>query len=78
MPCLSPLNADMTGNYLGMGYGGLTPGSTQYGPRITPNVADNSLLILATPEQYESVEKLLHQLDVPPRQVLGPGRWNIQ
>jgi general secretion pathway protein D len=67
----SGLGSDMTGNYLGMGgYGGLTPGSTQFGPRITPNMSDNSLLILATPEQYESVEKLLHQLDVPPRQVL--------
>ena len=67
----SGMGADMTGNYLGMaGYGGLMPGSTQFGPRITPNISDNSLLILATPEQYESVEKLLHQLDVPPRQVL--------
>ena len=64
------MGSDMTGNYLGMGYGGLMPGSTQFGPRITPNISDNSLLILATPEQYESVEKLLHQLDIPPRQVL--------
>ena len=64
---------DMTGSYLGAGYGmgmGLMPGSTLYGPRIMPNTGDNSLLILATPEQYESVEKLLQQLDVPPRQVL--------
>jgi len=67
----SGFGSDRTGNYLGMeGYGGLMPGSTQFGPRITPNISDNSLLILATPEQYESVEKLLHQLDVPPRQVL--------
>jgi general secretion pathway protein D len=34
------------------------------------NASDNSLLILATTEQYESVTKLLEQLDVPPRQVL--------
>jgi len=66
----SAMGTDMTGNYLGMGYAGIMPGSTHFGPRITPNIADNSLLILATPEQYESVEKLLHQLDVPPRQVL--------
>jgi len=62
---------DMTGSYLGYGMGmGMMPGSTQFGPRIMPNSGDNSLLILATPEQYESVEKLLQQLDVPPRQVL--------
>lgn len=64
---------DMTGSYLGSGYGmgmGMMPGSTLFGPRIMPNSGDNSLLILATPEQYESVEKLLQQIDVPPRQVL--------
>lgn len=65
----------MTGSYLGSSYGmgmgmGMMPGSTQFGPRIMPNTGDNSLLILATPEQYESVEKLLQQIDVPPRQVL--------
>lgn len=63
-----------TGSYLGMGgyggYGGMMPGSTEYGPRVMPNANDNSLLILATPEQYDSVTKLLEQLDVPPRQVL--------
>jgi general secretion pathway protein D len=67
---------DQTGSYLGMGgygmgYGmGIRPGSTEYGPRVMPNISDNSLLILATPEQYDSVTKLLDQLDVPPRQVL--------
>jgi len=68
-------SGDMTGSYLGSSYGmgmgmGMMPGSTQFGPRIMPNTGDNSLLILATPEQYESVEKLLQQIDVPPRQVL--------
>jgi general secretion pathway protein D len=68
--------ADLTGSYLGSAYamGGMNammmPGSTQFGPRIMPNASDNSLLILATPEQYESVSRLLEQLDVPPRQVL--------
>lgn len=67
--------ADQTGSYLGTGYGmgygmGLRPGSTEFGPRVMPNISDNSLLILATPEQYDSVTKLLDQLDVPPRQVL--------
>jgi len=48
----------------------MMPGSTEYGPRVMANSSDNSLLILATPEQHESVVKLLEQLDVPPRQVL--------
>jgi general secretion pathway protein D len=65
---------NLTGSYLGSGgyggYGGMMPGSTEFGPRIMANVSDNSLLILATTEQYESVTKLLEQLDVAPRQVL--------
>lgn len=65
---------DLTGAYLGsgngMGAGMFMQGSGQSGPRVMPNLSDNSLLILATPEQYESVEKLLQQLDLPPRQVL--------
>jgi general secretion pathway protein D len=67
--------SNLTGSYLGAGgYGmggyGMMPGSTEYGPRVMANGSDNSLLILATPEQYESVVKLLEQLDIPPRQVL--------
>ncbi len=65
-------SGDLTGNYLGMGMGQgmMMPGMTQFGPRVMANASDNSLLILATPEQYESVTKLLQELDVPPRQVL--------
>jgi len=40
------------------------------GPRIVPNPLDNSLLIQADPQQYQSVLKLLKELDVPPRQIL--------
>ncbi|HPT27762.1 MAG TPA: hypothetical protein PLZ95_15190, partial [Bryobacteraceae bacterium] len=40
------------------------------GPRVVPNQMDNSLLILATGEEYASILKLLKQLDVSPRQVL--------
>ncbi len=60
--------AGMTGQYLGAGgmYGGMGMG----GPRVVPNMNDNSLLILATGEEYGSILKLLRQLDVPPRQVL--------
>jgi general secretion pathway protein D len=72
---ISSSPGNLTGSYLGAGgYGmggyGMMPGSTEYGPRVMANGSDNSLLILATPEQYESVVKLLEQLDIPPRQVL--------
>jgi general secretion pathway protein D len=49
-------------------YGGGMMGMA--GPRVVPNINDNSLLILATGEEYGSILKLLKQLDVPPRQVL--------
>ena len=39
-------------------------------PRIIPNPYDNTLLIQSTPEQWAQIEKLLEQLDIPPRQVL--------
>lgn len=62
---------DMTGAYLGMyGMGMYGPQS----PRVVPNLSDNSLLILATPEDYESVMRLLRELDIPPRQVLIEAR----
>jgi general secretion pathway protein D len=40
------------------------------GPRIIPNPLDNSLLIQGTPQEYQSVLKLLKELDIPPRQIL--------
>ena len=59
---------DLTGSYLGLN----STGGGQNGglPRIIPNPLDNTLLIQATPQQYEGIAKLLRQLDVPPRQVL--------
>jgi general secretion pathway protein D len=65
--------ADMTGSYLGMGGYGMGMYGMR-GPRVVPNIADNSLLILATPEEYDGVLKLLTALDVPPRQVLIEAR----
>jgi general secretion pathway protein D len=60
--------ADLTGLPLG------TPTMTnQPGPRIPhviPNPFDNTLLIQATPQEYEQILSLLRQLDVAPRQVL--------
>lgn len=61
------MGMDLTGSYLG------AYGMSMYGPqspRVVPNLSDNSLLILATPEDYESVLRLLRELDIPPRQVL--------
>lgn len=49
----------------GMGYGGMMGM-----PRIIPRIDDNSILIQANPQQYASIQKLLVELDVPPRQVL--------
>ena len=64
------MGANMTGQFLGAGamMGGY--GMGMMGPRVVPNMMDNSLLILASGEEYASIIKLLRQLDVPPRQVL--------
>jgi len=59
-------STNLTGNYLGAGAGMM--GNAL--PRIIPNPYDNTLLIQSTPEQWAQIEKLLEQLDVPPRQVL--------
>ena len=59
----------LTGSYMGMGgdYGfSLPPGM----PRVVPNPMDNSLLIQASPQEYEKILRLMKGLDVPPRQVL--------
>jgi general secretion pathway protein D len=44
--------------------------TTDQTPRIVPNPLDNSLLIQADPQRYQSILKLLKELDVPPRQIL--------
>jgi len=64
---------DRTGEYLGEGTGGYGFSMPQ-GPRVVPNVMDNSLLILATGEEYQAILKLLRDLDIPPRQVLIEAR----
>lgn len=63
-----PGGMDLTGAYLGMAGLGFWGGPRS--PRVVPNLTDNSLLILATPEEYESILRLLRELDIPPRQVL--------
>ncbi len=57
---------DLTGNYLGTSPGG----SASRGPRVIANPMNNTLLIQATPQEYEGIEQLIRELDVPPRQVL--------
>ncbi len=39
-------------------------------PRVVANPLNNTLLIQASPQEYESILRLLKDLDVPPRQVL--------
>ena len=58
---------DITGTYLGAA---AQAQAAQRGPRVVPNPFDNTLLIQATPQEYEQILKLLRELDVPPRQVL--------
>jgi general secretion pathway protein D len=59
-------SGDLTGTYLGNApVVGLTRG-----PRVIANPMNNTLLIQATPQDYEGLEDLIRELDVPPRQVL--------
>lgn len=62
--------SDLTGSYLGAGagYGGYGPYARI--PRVIPNPFDNTLLVQATPQEWDQISRLLEQLDVPPRQVL--------
>ncbi len=61
--------ANMTGAMLGQAAAQAAQNGVRI-PRVTPVITDNSLLIQATPQEYESILKLLRQLDVSPRQVL--------
>jgi general secretion pathway protein D len=68
LPAGMPFGQDLTGTYLGGGVPALPPGTRI--PHIVPNPFDNTLLIQATPQEYEAIAGLLRQLDIPPRQVL--------
>ena len=60
-------STDQTGGYMNPS----SPYGMQFkGPRIIPNPLDNSLLIQGTPQEYQSILKLLKELDIPPRQIL--------
>jgi general secretion pathway protein D len=57
---------DLTGSYLGVTPGGFPT----RGPRVIANPMNNTLLIQATAQEYEGIQQLIKELDVPPRQVL--------
>ncbi len=62
----APGTGDLTGTYLGAtpgGFGGR-------GPRVIANPVNNTLLIQSTEQEYEGLQQLIRELDVPPRQVL--------
>src|SRR3982751_175299 len=65
---LPSAGADQTGAYLALQAAAGVNG--QHIPRIIPNPFDNTLLIQATPQEYAGIQKLLRDLDIPPRQVL--------
>ncbi len=58
---------DLTGTFLGAAAPGQAPAAL---PGVIPNPFDNTLLIRATPQEYEQILNLLRSLDLPPRQVL--------
>ncbi len=47
-----------------------TGGIASRGPRVIANPMNNTLLIQATAQEYEGIQQLVKELDVPPRQVL--------
>lgn len=59
---------DLTGQYLG----NAAVGGGFFGrrPRVVANPFNNTLLIMASAQDYENIQNLLKDLDVPPRQVL--------
>jgi general secretion pathway protein D len=60
--------SDLTGQYLGNAPVGGGPFGSR--PRVVANPFNNTLLIMATAQDYENIQSLLKDLDVPPRQVL--------
>ena len=57
---------DQTGNYLGN-----TPGGPLARiPRVVANPFNNTLLIQSTQAEFDNIQQLLKDLDIPPRQVL--------
>ena len=64
----APTGTDLTGTYLGNAPPGAAPPFRV--PRVVANPFNNTLLIQASAQEYENIQSLLRDLDVPPRQVL--------
>src|SRR5260370_31373454 len=60
-------SSDQTGTFLNTAG---TASQSSFGPRIIPNPFDNTLLVQSSPEQWEQIQHLLAEIDIPPRQVL--------
>lgn len=63
---VGPGASDLTGMYLGTPGAGRIPSL----PRVIPNPFDNTILVQATPQQWEQISRLIAEIDVAPRQVL--------
>jgi general secretion pathway protein D len=64
-PLAAAAGGDLTGQYLGN-----AAQAALRGPRVIANPMNNTLLIQATAQEYESIQELIRELDIPPRQVL--------
>ena len=64
-PAAAAAGGDLTGQYLGN-----AAQAALRGPRVIANPMNNTLLIQATAQEYESIQELIRELDIPPRQVL--------
>jgi general secretion pathway protein D len=69
VPLTGP-NSDLTG--MALGAAGMVAGGPNgpHVPHIVPNPFDNTLLVQGTPQEWQQINNLLRQIDVPPRQVL--------
>jgi len=72
---------DLRGGYsiFGYGYGyGRGGGSSRNQPRFVPSTRTNSIMILAQPNEYEFIEKMIHELDIPiPEENIAPRVFHI-
>jgi general secretion pathway protein D len=70
LPGVQPAGAQTQAGAAAPSGAGAATGPQEQQPRIVANPLDNSLLIQADAQRYQSILKLLKQLDVPPRQIL--------
>jgi general secretion pathway protein D len=64
------LGADITTGSTADGEGASGTSVLANGTRITPNPANNTLVIRATPKEYRKIQAMLRQIDAPAVQVL--------